>query len=261
MYANVVLGLLLSSVSLFGNEAPGDAAVSYVTTARRDLGGALQIETEVYTPQPGDLVLYDEHSKFWQMVYLLVGTRPPDHAGIIVRAPNGELAILEAAPDDGQLIGLRVGLLQLMPRLQKFDGHVCIRRLKKPLDEERCHKLTDFAVAQCGKRYALGRFLLQATPFRARCGLRAKLFGKTDLDRHAWMCSELVVAAGTVVGLFDPTKHKANMIYPSDLLFDDRYDLRATWEVGAAWSASLSVPSSESRTFTDGTTSSPIAPR
>jgi hypothetical protein len=233
---NFMLGLLLGSATLLGSQTPTSHATSYLISKELGNDGTLRTKVERYVPQPGDLILYDEESDFWNTIYRLVGTHSPDHSGIVVCAGEGQLASLEAAPDDGMLIGFRVGMLDLQARLRQFQGKIYIRRLKQPLDLEHWCKLTEFAQDQCGKPYSLGRFLLQATPFRCRDGLRARFFGRTILDRRSWLCSELVVAAGTVAGLFDPNVHKANMIYPCDLLDDLKYDLRGTWYPGAVWS-------------------------
>jgi hypothetical protein len=235
---NTLLGLLLSGACFLGDQPPGECGCSYLTSTTKAADGSVRVQVECYNPQPGDLVLFDEQSAFWQTIYFMVGTQAPDHAGIVVRAPNGDLVILESAPDDGELIGFKVGMLDLLPRLRQFQGRVYIRRIKTPLDPDHCRCLTEFAMAQVGKPYALGRFFLQATPFRCRYGLGAK-FGGTYLDRTSWLCSELVVAAGTVAGRFDPHIHKANMIYPADLLGDKTYDLSELWHPSAVWSDPL----------------------
>jgi hypothetical protein len=221
--------------------APADAAGSYLTIVTQGLDGAVQTRVEPYVPRAGDIVLFDDHSPTWLFLYKMVGSGMPDHAGIVFTLPDGRAALLEAAPDDGKLAGMYVRLVEAMPRLHQFvaqiHGTIYIRRLKCPLSPEQSARLTDFALAQEGKRYALGRLLLQATPCRCRSGMRAQLFGKTYLDRCSWLCAELVVAAGTAVGLFNPNVHHANRIYPLDL-FDDRVypDLGQTWYPSALWS-------------------------
>jgi hypothetical protein len=196
----------------------------------------------VYVPQEGDIVLYDDHNPTWIKLYHMVGSDMPDHSGIVFRLPDGRPALLESAPDDGKLAGMYVRILHALPRLHQFQGTIYIRQLKVPLSPEQSEKLTEFALAQEGKRYALGRMLLQATPFRCRSGWRARFFGKTDLNRSAWLCSELVVAAGTAAGLFDPHVHHANRIYPRDLIYDDHYDLSQTWHEARVWTPSPEQP-------------------
>jgi hypothetical protein len=185
-------------------------------------------------------VLFDDHNSTWQFLYKMVGSGMPDHAGIIFRLPDGRPALLEAAPDDGKLAGMYIRLLEVLPRLHQFQtqirGTIYVRRLKRPLSPEQSACLTDFALAQEGKRYALCRLLLQATPCRCRSGMRAKFFSKTYLDRCSWLCAELAVAAGTTAGLFNADIHHANRIYPLDLFNDQVYpDLGQTWEPAAVW--------------------------
>jgi hypothetical protein len=196
----------------------------------------------VYVPQEGDLVLFDDRSPTWLKLYHMVGSDVPDHSGIVFRLPDGRLALLESAPDDGKLAGMYVRLLHVLSRLHQFQGTIYVRQVRTPLNPEQSASLTEFALAQEGKRYAICRMLLQATPFRCRTGWRAKLFAKTDLNRSSWLCSELVVAAGTAAGLFDPNVVHANNIYPRDMLYDDHYDLSQTWHTAQIWSPSPEAP-------------------
>ncbi len=187
-----------------------------------------------YLPREGDLIFYDDHSRVWNALFAFAGTGPPLHMGIVVKKPDGTLAVLEAGPDDS----VWVRLLDLAPRLQQFHrdfgGTVTVRRCKVTLRPKESAALTRFALAQRGKRYAVVRMLLQGTWLRPR-GLLAPLLARTYLDRDAWICSELAVAAGTVAGLFDPTKVRANATYPRDLVDDRRHDLSAAWEEPREW--------------------------
>jgi hypothetical protein len=61
------------------------------------------------------------------------------------------------------------------------------------------------------------------------------VLGKTYLDRDAWICSELAVAGGTVVKLFDPKVVRANVTYPRDLVNNERFDLSSNWHDAALW--------------------------
>jgi hypothetical protein len=70
---------------------------------------------------------------------------------------------------------------------------------------------------------------------RSRGPVRELVLGGTVLDRDRWMCSELAVAAGTVVKLFDPTVVHANVAYPRDLVNNERYDLSESYHDAAAW--------------------------
>jgi hypothetical protein len=187
-----------------------------------------------YAPREGDLVFYDEHSVIWTVLFALAGTGPPLHMGIVVKKPDGSLAVLEAGPDDT----VWVKLLDVTPRLRQFQkdfgGTITIRRCKVALSRDKSAALTRFARAQNGKPYAVLRLLLQGTPFRAR-GLLAPFLAHTYLDRDAWICSELAVAAGTVAGLFDPKVVRANATYPRDVVDNRCHDLRAVWHDAMEW--------------------------
>jgi hypothetical protein len=193
-------------------------------------------QVEAYVPHEGDIVLYDDHSRMWEVLYKLAGSAMPDHAGIVVLLPDGDSYLLESGPDDGKLAGPYVCLLETESRLHQFRGTIYIRRLRSPLTKEQSQRLTEFALAQEGKVYAVGRLLLQGTPFRCRGPLRSELFGKTYPNRKHWLCAELVVAAGTAAGLFDPHLHRANTMYPKDLFDDSTHDLSQTWHKPAVWS-------------------------
>src|SRR5262249_8904754 len=135
-----------------------------------------------YTPREGDLVFYDDKNPAWRALFALAGTGPPLHMGVVVKKPDGSLAVLEAGPADT----LRVDLLEVTARLHQFGrdhpkGVVTVRRCKKALSREKSAALTRFALAQAGKRYAAGRLLLQGTPLRAR-GLLKPLLGETRMD-------------------------------------------------------------------------------
>ncbi len=232
-----VIAFLLSFATL-AIAAPSFAA---------DDAGFLKIDTKTpkgktekviaYAPREGDLVFYDDRNIFWTLLFAYAGTGPPLHMGIVVKKADGALAILEAGPDDT----IHVALLDLEKRLPQFNndfkGTISIRRCKKALTKEQSQELTKFAEAQDGKRYAIGRLLLQGTSLRSRGPVRELIFGKTYLDRDSWICSELAVAAGTVVKLFDPKVVFANVAYPRDLVDNARYDLADNWHDAAVWLA------------------------
>jgi hypothetical protein len=186
---------------------------------------------EVYIPAAGDMVFFAEDSLFWRVVYALARTGPPYHVAIIVRLPNGDMATLEAAP----YTTVHVFLLDALPRMRGHHGVVWVRRLREPLTAEQSACLTNFALAQTGKRYALGRMLLEATPLRNHGRLHARLFGRPWVDRHAWFCSELTAAAAAHAGLIDPHKIFPNTVYPRDLFMDCPHDFRPWWEEPRRW--------------------------
>lgn len=190
---------------------------------------------EPYLPREGDFVFYDDRSAVWTPLFAMAGTGPPLHMGMVVRKKDGRFAVLEAGPDDT----VWVKLLDLGPRLEQFErdfpkGAITIRRCKRTLTAEQSAALTKFAHAQDGKRYAVLRLLAQGTSIRARGPLEPYL-AKTDLERDAWMCSELAVACAAVAGLLDGKQIHANATYPRDLVDNQRHDLGAVWDDAAAW--------------------------
>lgn len=190
-----------------------------------------QVKLVPYFPEPGDLLLFDTHNRTVTFCYRVVGSGAPLHSNMVFNRPDGRPALLEAGPDFVQ----HVLLLEPLPRMRDYKGTVMIRRPRQPLCPEKSAQLTEFALAQEGKDYALCRLLLQGTPFRCRCGLRKKCFAKTRLDRNRWTCYELTVAAGVVAGLMDAHKCPANAVYPGDMCFDDHYDLSEKFTEPLLW--------------------------
>jgi len=228
--------LLAFSFALF--ILPGDASANEfgsLKLERKTKDGKVEHETVAYTPREGDLIFYDDRNVFWTVLFAYAGTGAPLHMGMVVKKTDGSLAVLEAGPDDTIWVRL-LDLEKRLPQFQRdFDGPVTIRRCKKALTAEQSKALTQFAHAQDGKRYAIGRLLLQGTAFRSRGPIRELFLGKTYLDRDSWICSELAVAAGTLVNLFDPKSVHANVSYPRDLVDNARHDLSATWHDAGRW--------------------------
>lgn len=229
---SVLLGTVafgLCSQMAFAQTAKGSYVVQHVKTA----DGKYVSRTVPYEPQAGDLLFFDEYKPHWVVLYKMVGSDGPHHSALIFRKSNGEFATAEAGPNDT----LHCRVLPLLPRLQGFDGTLHIRRVKTPISKEREAALAEWAEAQAGKRYALGRLLLQVTPIRCRGPVRRDVFGKTYTDRSSYMCAELAMAGGTVAGLFDPIRQPGNAIYPRDIIYNDKYDLSATHHEVELWSA------------------------
>jgi len=217
---------LIAAVSL----APGgeENRAGYLTQAP----GADQ--SEPYAPREGDLIFFDDHSDIWNVLFAWAGTGPPLHVGIVMKRYNGSLAILEAGPDDSIWVTIKPVASRLQQFNEQFQGTISIRRCKKELSPEQSKALTKFAEAQEGKQYAVMRLLLQGTPFRSRGRIREMFLADTHLDRWSWICSELVVAAGTVAELF-PKTVKANVTYPLDIVNNRRHDLSAIWRDAETW--------------------------
>ena len=225
-----VAGLLMTASWCCADDPAG-----FLKIERKTPKGKIEREVVAYAPREGDLIFYDDRNLAWSALFAYAGTGAPLHMGIVFKKANGTLAILEAGPDDS----IWVKLLDLDKRLpqfhEDFKGTITIRRCKKVLAAEESKALTKFAQAQDGKRYAIGRLLLQGTSFRSRGPVRELVLGKTVLDRDSWICSELSVAAGTVAKLFDPKVVHANIAYPRDLADNERYDLSAAWHDATVW--------------------------
>lgn len=213
----------------FGQDRPGSYVVQHVKTA----DGRYVTQTAPYEPRAGDLLFFDEYKPHWVVLYKLVGSDGPHHSALVFKKADGEFCTVEAGPNDT----LHCRILPLLPRLQDFKGTLHIRRVKTPVSAEREEALAKWAAEQDGKRYALGRLFLQTTPFRCRGPVRRDLFGATYVDRCSYMCAELAVAGGTVAGLFDPFKHPGNSIYPRDLIYDDAFNISASYHDAELWSA------------------------
>lgn len=192
--------------------------------------------TAPYRPQAGDLVLFDDFNPLHRIAFRLARTAPPVHAAVVVERPDGSHALLDLFGP--RVISGTVRIAEIGPRLGNYVGAILVRRLRAPLPQDRKEAMWRFAEAQEGKGWAAGRVLLLGGPFNARYGLRRALFGRTVLERSRWICSEVVVAAGTVAGLFDPRTLPANAVTPRDLAFDETYDLSALYCPALPWSAS-----------------------
>jgi hypothetical protein len=194
------------------------------------------VEPKPYIPREGDLIFYDDHNPIWTALFLMAGTGPPLHMGIVIKKEDGTLAVLEAGPDD--TIWVRILDVETrLPQFQKdYKGTITIRRCKQALGAEKSEALTRFALAQDGKRYAIFRLMIQGTQLRNRGPVRELFLARTDLDRSTWICSELAVAAGTIAGLF-PKSVKSNVTYPLDLVDNRRHDLSRGWHDAEIWQA------------------------
>ena len=226
--AVVALVFLASAGSAAAQE---QASIGHLLHHIRNEKGEWHQRSIPYVPREGDMVFFNDHSQKWGVLYKLVGSDAPYHVGLIFKKPDGQCAIAEAGPNDT----LKCRVLELAPRLLGWEHTLLIRRCKKTLTPEQSAEMTKWALAQDGKRYALGRLLLQATPVRCRAPLRKSVFGATYTDRDSYLCAELVIAGGTVGGIFDPQLHKANTIYPRDVVQDDIHDLSAIYDEARVW--------------------------
>jgi hypothetical protein len=209
----------------------GEEQAGYFYKPYRDAQGVWRVELVPYKPLPGDLMLFDDHNKTITFLYELVGSGAPLHSAMIIERPDHTPAILEAGPN----FIPRVYILEPLRRMKAYPGTVMIRRPRQPLSAEQSEHLTEFAMAQEGKDYALARLFLQGTPFRCRVGLRKTWFAHTSMNRNRWTCSELTAAAGFAAGLLDRRRFPANAMYPRDFCYDERFDLSSSYGEPLLW--------------------------
>ncbi len=228
-----MLPLLAALLGIAGGADSATAPVGQLCRAVTARNGTVEVRTEAYIPHEGDILIFTYNHVLWRMLYELAGSGPPFHAGVIVRLPDGRLATLEAGPTDNW----RVYLMTLPTRFPAYEGRIWVRQLKQPLTAEESARLTEFATNQTEKSFAFGRVLLGATFFRPRGEWGRELFGTTSLDRDAWFCSELVVAAAVAAGRIERDSIPANGIYPRDLFLDQPVDFSPTWDAPLLWTA------------------------
>lgn len=204
----------------------------------------LRAPTRPYTPQPGDIVLSADGSKFWLMMHRLAGTSHPTHSMIVFALPDGRMAILEGGPHDT----LKCRVLDPLPHMASYEeeGRVWVRRRACPLTPEQSAKLTEFALAANEKDFSIRRLAIQLTPLRTRGPIRTAFVGKPyGLEREAYYCSELVSEACAYAGIMDPRTTRPSATFPRDLFMDrspnlylnKHLKLAPAWDPPARWTS------------------------
>jgi hypothetical protein len=220
------------------------ACPSYLCQPAYCLDDILRGPCESYLPQPGDIVLCTDNKCFWQITFNLALTGHPHHSAIVVALPNGRLGVLEAGPHDTFHIEINDWLSHL--RGYEEEGPVWVRRRRTPLSAEQSARLTEFALTEVGKRFALIRLGVQLTPFRSRGPLRTYFMGGPHgPNRCSYFCSELVLEACVAAGLVNPAVVRPAATYPRDIFFDDScnlylhqtFDLSPCWCPPARWTS------------------------
>src|SRR5207245_1177175 len=64
---------------------PADAPFGYLWFYCEGEKGQTLKKVEPYCPRAGDLVFFDDQSKFWTFLYAIASTAPPFHVGIVVK--------------------------------------------------------------------------------------------------------------------------------------------------------------------------------
>jgi hypothetical protein len=239
-----MLWLLCSVLSVSAQpEAAGAPLGSFLYQPAFCIDEELRGPAEPYVPQPGDIMLRLDHSVFWRVTHYLAGAFDPNGSAIVFARPDGSPAILEAGPNDC----MWVHTLDALPHMQEYAdiGRVWIRKRCVPLTPQQSCRLTQFALANDGKRFALARLGLQLTPFRTRGPIRIYFVGKPKGDRAKYFCSELVTEACVAAGLIDPERARPSATYPHDLFFgrswnpylDHNLEINAGWYPPARWTS------------------------
>ena len=233
--------VLLLVGALLGADDPAGRSFLYQPSYSIDF--ELHGPTRPYAPQPGDILLATDTSKFWKVMHNLAGTGHPTHSGIVFARPDGTMAILEAGPHDT----LKCRVLDAIPHLKSYEaeGRVWMRRRAITLTTEESARLTKFAAAQDGKWFAVPRLAAQLTVLRTRGPLRTEFVGKPHGDRRSYFCSELVVETCVAAGLLDAAIARPSATYPRDLFLDRSINpwinrtlkLAPCWEPPARWSS------------------------
>src|SRR5436190_1093073 len=71
---------------------------SYLYQPAFCIDDALRCPAEAYVPQPGDIMLRLDGSRFWRVTHYLALAFDPNGSGIVFARHDGSLAVLEAGP-------------------------------------------------------------------------------------------------------------------------------------------------------------------
>ncbi len=220
---------------------PAEAPFGYLYQPAYDLNYVPRLPSARYEPKAGDVLLLSDTNRFWTFLYSVAMTGKPGHSGVVVTMPDGRLGVLEAGYNDT----IWTRLTPLDYRINEYHGTVWVRQREVPLTPEQDKRLTEFAVASEGKRYALGRFILQITPFRGRGPLRTYVIGEPRGIGGRYFCAEETLEALAYAGLVDAHTTRPAATYPQDLFFDrsrnlyvDRHPpLAGNWKPPCFWNA------------------------
>lgn len=218
---------------------PREAPFGYLYAPAWDVQLAARWPATAYQPKAGDVVLMSDTNAFWTFLYRLALTGKPGHGGIVATMPDGRLGLLEAGYDGT----LWTRFTPLDYKLNTFPGSIWVRERQVPLTPEQDARLTAFAVAAADQRYAVGKFLLQATQLTPRGPLRTAHFGRPMRHEHRYTCAEIILAALLAAGLVDGRTVRPGATYPQDLFYDrsrnpyiDRHPpLAGGWGVPRQW--------------------------
>ena len=238
----------LASVMLCGLLSAGEKyEAGYLCEPAYALDEDIRGPVKHYVPQPGDIYMSTDRHWAINAGHRLAFSGQPNHSGIIVAMPDGTPAILEGGPFNG----IKVEILDLFYDLNHHaerNEQCWIRARKTPLTKEQSAELTEWALAQSGKPFAVRRMLRQMTPFRTRGPLRTYVMGTPNGERDRYFCAELVMETCVHVHLLSAEITRPSATYPEDMFFDksknlylnSHFTLADGWQPPARW---LAAPS------------------
>jgi hypothetical protein len=235
------IGLLAPGLGWAGPSVAG----SYLAQPSHTLDRELRYPLEPYVPQPGDIFMATDRRLWFRWGHRLAGANGVHHSGIVFARPDGSLGLIEAGPFEKLTV-------EVMNPYDHMSAHcrvgdcVWVRRRKVPLTPEQSARLTQFAMAQVGKPFAVRRWLWQLTPLRLRTGFKIWFVGHPQGHRRDWFCSELVVECCVAAGIMDRETSRPTATYPRDFFLDrseNRYlrrylDMESGWYPPARWRSS-----------------------
>jgi hypothetical protein len=232
-----------SELALPGTDRPQPPG-SFLWQPTYEIDYELRGPTRPYQPQPGDIVLSTDTSKFWKFAHNLAGTGHPTHSMIVFALPDGKMGILEGGPHDT----MKCRILDALPHIFSYEvqGRIWVRPRAVPLTPEQSGRLTEFALATNERRFAIGRLAEQLTIFRTRGPVRTAFVGYPHgLERQSFFCSELVTEACVYAGILDPETTRPSATYPRDLYLDRSINLYINkhlklapcWDPPARWTS------------------------
>jgi len=233
---------VLVGILLLGAAAPKVCGQQCLYQPAYEIDEELRVPAEPYEPQPGDIFLSTDNLFWAKAGHRLAFSGPPHHSGILFARPDGSMAVLEAGPFNGIWVEA-IDLDSDLGEHERRGEKVWIRRRRTPLTPEQSACLTQWAMAQDGKRFAVFRLLGQVTLFRSRGPWRTEFLGGPHGERSSYFCSELVMESCVHVGLLDPKTTRPSATYPRDLFFDDssnrflheHFSLKEGWYPPARW--------------------------
>jgi hypothetical protein len=238
---NSLLLSVLTSLCLCGDPPFPTGEGSYLYEPAYKVDFKLRGEPQAYLPQPGDIMMRTDPNIFWEITHDLALAFQPHGSGIVVRKPDGSLGILEAGANDTMF----VRIMDMLPQLRQYEsiGRVWIRKRKVPLTEQQSACLTEWAMRQEWKRFALIRLGVQLSVFRSRGPVRTWFLGKPQGERGGYYCSELLTETLVHIGLIDAETTRPAATYPHDVFYDHslncylnkHFSLACGWEPPARW--------------------------